>query len=374
MGEPYNDRVDRFLNDAESTLADIKSKANDREAKRQRAGLVRDIYHGMPDGSEKRIELKDEDVAFLNLVRGRATPSEMKALVEDATGRQLVSPAIDAELHRAIADLVVVRQLANIKTTDKDRVMTRTIDEAEVAYGKLETGSEVHESTPAPVEVPKYIEDINGLVKIGIDQLEDSDNDLAAYLVDSFARAVAALENQKFLYGAGHDSGEPEGLCVDATLVAAAVTTAAAGAIGIEDCLDAIYEIPAQYRKGSSWIVNSLTELQLRKLRWKDAAGTYEGGFLWQPSVIAGAPAQFLGYSILTDDNLGTLAGAEEVVAVFGNIRLGYQIYDRRGISVEMLREIYREAGLYGYILHARNTGFPIRPADKRIVLLKEHA
>jgi hypothetical protein len=71
---------------------------------------------------------------------------------------------------------------------------------------------------------------------------------------------------------------------------------------------------------------------------------------------------------------MGPLQGTGEVIDVFGNLRLGYQVYDRRGITVEVLPELYREAGLQGYILHARNTGFCVRPADKRIVLLKEAA
>jgi HK97 family phage major capsid protein len=228
-------------------------------------------------------------------------------------------------------------------------------------------------TTPEPAEVTKYVEDVNGLVKVGIDELEDSDYDLVTYLGESFGRAVSNLENQKFLVGLGHAHLEPEGICTDATLLANALTTAAHSAVIVDDFLQMIYAVPAQYRKGSAFIVNSLTELELRKLR-SGGSTTKDGPYLWQPAVMAGAPATFLGYAIYTQDDMADLSDVEGIIAVFGNLQLGYRIYDRKGITVERMNELYREAGLVGFILHARNTGYPIRASDKRIVLLKEHS
>jgi HK97 family phage major capsid protein len=132
---------------------------------------------------------------------------------------------------------------------------------------------------------------------------------------------------------------------------------------------------PSKFRKGASFLVHSLTELELRKLRWKDAAGTYEGGFLWQPSVILGKPNTFLGYPIHTQDDMGTLAGTEGVIAAFGNFKAGYRILDHTSnMSVQRLVELYAEAGLVGFKVHKRVGGYCIRPANKSIILLTEHA
>ncbi|MQY55707.1 MAG: phage major capsid protein [Dehalococcoidia bacterium] len=57
---------------------------------------------------------------------------------------------------------------------------------------------------------------------------------LADLLVDSFARAVAEAEELAFIAGTGHDNQQPEGFTKDATLAAATVTTAAAGAVTID--------------------------------------------------------------------------------------------------------------------------------------------
>ena len=104
------------------------------------------------------------------------------------------------------------------------------------------------------------------------------------------------------------------------------------------------------------------------------AAGTYEGGFLWQPSVILGKPDTFLGYPIHTQDDMGTLAGTEGVIAAFGNFKAGYRILDHTGgMTVQRLVELYAEAGLIGFKVHKRVGGYCIRPANKSIILLTEH-
>lgn len=195
-----------------------------------------------------------------------------------------------------------------------------------------------------------------------------------SFLVDSFARAIAEKENLGFLKGLGHDSGEPDGICVDTTLLASAKTTAASGAVTIEDLMQMIYEVPPKYRKGSSWIVNSTVELELRKLRWSGDGIHNTGGFLWQPSLIGGRPNTFLGCPIYNDDNMDDLSDVEGVIAIFGNFQYGYRILDRKGITVQKLSELYAEAGLVGFKVHARVGGYLIRPSNKALVLLTEHA
>ena len=71
---------------------------------------------------------------------------------------------------------------------------------------------------------------------------------------------------------------------------------------------------------------------------------------------------------------MGTLAGTEEVIAIFGNFQRGYKIIDRKGISIQRLSELYAEAGLVGFKCHARVGGYLIKPSNKALVLLTEAA
>ena len=87
-----------------------------------------------------------------------------------------------------------------------------------------------------------------------------------------------------------------------------------------------------------------------------------------------GYPATFLGYSIYADDQMGTLDGTGEVIGIFGDFQLGYRILDGKGFSIQRLSELYAEADLVGFKVHALVGGYPIRLSNKALVLLKEHA
>jgi HK97 family phage major capsid protein len=293
--------------------------------------------------------------------------------VEYGAGEYLISQAIDDELHRAVEKLVVVRRLASVRTTNKDRILVRDIEEPTVAFGKLEAGAEVNESTPTPSERTVYVEDINGLVKIGKDELEDSDYDLAAFLADAFGRAVGELENLKFLKGAGHSAVEPDGICLDPTLVAATMATADDGVITIEDMMQMIYAVPPKYRLGSAWIINSTLEFELRKLRPEISDG-YFGNFFWIPAVAEGLPPTFMGYPVHNQDDMDDLSGTQGVIAIFGNFQFGYRIVDRKEVTIQRLTELYAEEGLVGFLVHKRTTGYLLRPSNKALVLLTEHS
>ncbi len=321
----------------------------------------------------RALDLGEKDIAFLNYVR---SGKESKALVEDATGQYLISPVITTEIDREVAKLCIMRGLCSKRTIGKDRLQVREISEVSVGWGKLETGTEPTESDLTPgAPAYKYVEDIYGLSKIGEDELMDSDITLANLLVDSFSLAIAASEETAFVAGTGHDNQQPAGFTVDAILAAATIITTAAGAVTVEKFLEMIYTCPSKFRRDASFLVNSLTALELRKLRAKDASATYEGPFLWQPSLIAGQPPTFLGYPIYTQDDMATLAGTEGVIAAFGNFKAGYKILDHEGgMTIQRLIELYSEAGLVGFKIHKRVGGYCIRPANKAIILLTEHA
>jgi HK97 family phage major capsid protein len=360
---------EEFMAEAKAAAQAIKKRAGEREAKAQRATVP-----GLGGHSAQMLELTDEDKRFLDYVRS----GEKKALVLDETGQYLVSPAIEHEIERRLAEEVTIRKLASQKTIDKDRVQTRSIGEAEVAWGRLETGSTIPESDLVPgAPQYRYLCDLYGLVKIGEDELADSGFDLVNILGDSFAMAIAEKENEAFLNGVGWEAGQqPDGICADSTLLGNAVTTAAAGAVTVEEFLDMVYACPAKHRKHGSFVVHSFTELALRKLRARGGSESdgLQGRFLWQPSVTEGRPATFLGYPIYADDQMGTLDGTGEVIAVFGDLQRGYRILDGKSFSIQRLSELYAEAGLVGFKVHARVGGYPIRPSNKTLVLLTEHA
>ena len=243
-----------------------------------------------------------------------------------------------------------------------------------MGWGKLETGAALTESSPVPgAPTYQYPEDLYGLAKIGEDELEDSDINLQALLADSFTRAIAEAEDLAFIKGAGHASEEPEGMTLNAILAAATIIVSTAGAVTIEKFMETLYTCPAQHRKNGIWMVNSTTELAIRQLR-SETDATYKGPFLWQPSLVAGAPNTFLGYPIYNQDDIEELQSAVAAIAIFGDIKAGYRIIDRAGMTIQRLVELYSEAGLVGFKVRKRVGGGTIKPANKAIVLLSDKA
>jgi len=359
--------------ETKATINALNTRIDELEVKLQRQSIP---AAGAPDAQTE--EVKARTAAFYKFVRhGDAglTPEERKTLVEDATGQYLVTPELESEIERTLPKITIIRPLATVRPISKDRLKLRSLSEVNVGWGKLETGADIPESSPLPgAPTYQYAEDLYGLAKIGEDELADSDVNLQAILADSFTRAIGEAEDKAFTVGAGHDSEEPEGITKNAILIAATVTGTAAGAVTIEKFLEMVYTCPAQHRKNGVFIWNSLTELAARQLRGDGGGGAGTGPFLWQPSVAAGRPNTFLGYPAFCQDDMETLAGAAQVIAIFGDLKAGYRIIDRQGITLQRLVELYSEAGLVGFKVHKRVGGGVIKAANKPLVLLTEHA
>jgi len=364
--------------ETKATIDRCNERIDELEVKLQRQTVP---APGSPDAQTE--ESKARTAAFFKFVRHGdtgLTPEERKALVEDTTGQILITPELETEIERTLPKITVIRPLATVRSIGKDRLKVRSISEVAVGWGKLETGAEIPESSQVPgTPTYQYAEDLYGLAKIGEDELADSDFNLQALLAESFTRAIAEAEDLAFIKGAGHDSEEPMGITIEPILVAAGEDVSTTLTAAIEDFMAVMYACPAQHRRNGVWIVNSATELAIRQLR---AVGTvastpavsYSGQFLWQPSIIEGRPNTFLGRPIYNQDDLDILTGDTSVVAIFGDIKAGYRIIDRAGITLQRLVELYAESGLVGFKVHKRVGGGAIKPANKAIVLLKNIA
>ncbi len=312
---------------------------------------------GTPSGGGAPEERKQERMkAFLGFIRHGVVAPEQRALVENSDGDILVPEELEAEIVRSLPDLNVVRSIASSRTIGSDRLRRRSLGEVSVSWGKLETGSTVSDSMPStPTEDYVYVEDQNGLAKIGNDILADTDFNLESYVQDSFARAVAESEESGFAVGTGHTDQKPEGFAATVGAVTA-VTAASATAVTTDDFLKLQYAVAGKYDKNGTFLVARGTEEAMRKL--KDSTGNY----LWQVSVQAGRPNTFLGRPIMNQDDLAAIATGA-VVAAYGDFKTGYLILDRKGMTVQRLVELYATSGQVGFLAHRRVTGF-VRDAN----------
>ncbi|NWN89190.1 MAG: phage major capsid protein [Micrococcaceae bacterium] len=344
--------MDRTLPNPDGTGGDGGNGGGGRAAYRA-SNLPDDV-----DGRESRM-------AFLDLVRfGRSGLSpEARALVEDDAGEILVPEALETELRRSIPALSIVRNIASHRNLSGNRVRRRSMDEVTVGWGKLETNEQtLTDSMPStPAEMWTYIQDLYGLAKIGEDELADSDVDLEAFVLDSFTRAISEAEETAFTIGDGDTANQPTGFMTDAGGVTA-IDAGQVGAVTIDDFKALIYGVPAQARRNGAFALSSATELALSTL--KDGNDNY----LWQPSVQAGRPNTFLGYALHNQEDIAGVpeSGTAAHVAAFGDFNAGYRVYDRKGVSLKRLEELYAEEGMIGFKVHSRVGGDVVNPAYLR--------
>jgi len=300
-------------------------------------------------------------MAFLDLARygrGGLAP-EARALVLDEDGQILVPEALEAEIRRSIPALTIVRNIASVRPIGTNRVRRRSLDEVSVGWGKLETGDQtLTDSMPStPEEEYTYVEDLYGLAKIGEDELDDSDVNLEQFVVDSFARALGEAEDTGFTVGTGHANHQPVGFLTAGGDVPV-FDAGQPNGITIDDFKGLIYAAPAQARRNGRFVTASATELALSLL--KDGNDQY----LWQASVQAGRPNTFLGYPLENQEDVDGIPddGSAAHVAAFGDFQQGYRIYDRLGMRMKRLEELYAEEGMIGFKVHRRVGGDVVNP------------
>ena len=351
---------------------EIKKRVDEIETKMSRPGIG-DPENKADAPKPGQMEYK---AAFFNFMReGKISLDdaamkyiqERKALVSDATGQILIPEELESEIYRALPKINIIRNLATVRIIKGNRIRRRSLTEVQMGWGKLELGGAPVDTDVIPSEDYQYVEDLEGLSKVGKDELADTDVSLEAIIVDSFGRAKAETEETAYIVGTGHANQQPEGILDGA--VVTRVTSAAADAIAADDLLDLIYAVPAQYRRNGKILVPSTTELAMRKLKSAGAEALY----LWQPNVQAGQPATFAGYPVMAQEDIPAIASADECdIAIFGDIKAGYRIVDRQGMAIQRLLELFATAGLIGILVSSRVTGGVIRADALRI--LREHA
>ena len=342
--------VDKLLTDIRELDEDVT-----REERLQTLEMAKNPVapHGEDRTSEKR-------AAFFSYLRHGKTGMnpEQRALVEDTNGLIMMPEDLDSEIYKATPQYSVIRQIANVRQTTRDKVARRSITDVNMAWGKLETGTLVTEATPVISKDYIYTEDLSGLVKIGRDELMDSDDILAQVITDAFAQKKAEVEAAAFMNGRGHAYGEPDGVTLDADIITSQTDLITADTIVPDDLINVEYALPAAYKAGASFMLHPTTEGVLRKVK---ATSNY----LWNPNVI-GSPAKvFDGYAMNNSSDMIVPAATNtglSIVALFGNWKAGYTIVDRMGLSIIRLDELYAESGLIGFLAYFRVGGGVVRP------------
>ena len=282
--------------------------------------------------------------AFLSWMRkgeSRLSADEAKAMSvgSNDNGGYLVPVDASGRIAMKVYQTSNIRAIAQVDTTTADAVEGLN-DNDEVSTGWVsETGSRSETDTP---EIGKYRIEIHEQYaepRITQKLLDDSALDVGAWLERKLADKFARTENSGFVIGNG--IGKPRGITSYSTLATAdgsrawgvlehVLSGASADFTGTtpsDKLLDVMMALKAEYRNGARWLTNRAVLLKIRK--FKEAT---TNAYIWQPGLQAGQPALICGFPVTEAEDMPALA-ADSLSLAFGNFRVGYQIYDRKGIS-----------------------------------------
>ena len=270
----------------------------------------------------------------------------------DADGGYLVPVEYDNRLIEVLKEENIMRGLATRITTSGEHKINIAATTPAALWveegGALTFGDATFDQ--------KFVDShkLHVAIKVTEELLYDSAFDLEKYIITQFGKALANAEEDAFLNGDG--KGKPYGIFDAATGGESAGTLSAD--IKADDIFDLIYKLKRPYRKGASFIMNDKTIAQIRKLKDNN------GQFLWQPSLVAGAPDQIAGYTVRTS------AYAPENAIAFGDYSY-YNIADRGARSFKTLNELFAGNGMVGFVAKERVDGLLLLPEAIQIMNLK---
>lgn len=347
------------------------------------SSVATEFGHGTGLLSSEKKELQRK--AFFGYLRGgldSLAPEEKAALVENATGQNLVPQDYAGTILKELPNKGVIRGRAFVRPTSKNKVDIGSVVINTAGWGKLETGATAEDGLGDPPAGKEQVtvHNLNALVKLGEDELADTDDNVESIIRSALVLKFAELEDNAFAAGTGDGALQPYGVATRARAGAApggVITQGLAAAVGEtlvgDDVIRLQYAVPQWALTGEAAYYGGVSVAQAASLL-KNADGDY----IWRESMRAGEPATLAGYAFHRVDGLpamnatedGSAAAGTNPALIFGDMRQGYMVADRQQVRVKRLVELYAEDGQVGLMFTLRVGGDVIRPkAFARLLL-----
>ena len=272
------------------------------------------------------------------LRRGREAEVKSISGINPSDGGYAVPKEIDALIASQLKQFSPIRQIAQVVqvgTSDYRKLVTN----GGTASGWVaETDARVETATPTFQEIAPPMGELYANPAATQTMLDDAAFDLEGWIASEIATEFARAEGTAFVNGTGVNQPKgfltaPTSLTADAARAFGTLQYVASGdasTLGttIELVLiDVIHSMKAGHRQGASWVMNSTTMAEVRKLRNAD------GDLMWQPGLVEGQPDRLLGYPLVEAEDMPDIAAGTFPIA-FGNFRAGYLIAERNATTI----------------------------------------
>lgn len=285
--------------------------------------------------------LDERKAAFLDYVRsGHVAPMletrDWSGSV-DADGGYAILPELETSISERLRASGTVRSLATVRAIGRGNAYKKLHVPGQLAANWVSETAVRPKTAATPfaeVRVPVHEQYANPAASAAL--LDDSAVDIGAWLADALHTAFMAAEDAAFVRGNGtnqpkgilaHDTQAPTASATD-RLVAVASGAAAGFPTKLADFLiDFAYGLPSAYRQNAHWMMTRKTEAVLRKIKDGDQ------NYIWQPNLAVGQPPTLLGSPVAESEHMDEI-GANKFPILFGDVRAGYLIVDRRGMQI----------------------------------------
>lgn len=325
----------------DKALADYDRKFEEYEKQLNRIeASVRTAELGLSGGADPKDAAARK--AFNTFIRSGEVMDAMVA-GNDSQGGYLVPEVQATEILKLATDGNPMRELATVKTISGDSYPF-------LVRGGKAGSSWVGETAARPnTDTPTYSErritpfEIYANPPVSQTLLEDAAFDVETELNEAIAEEFAAQENTKFFTGSG--TGEVQGLLSGATVDDASwgdgkigvLTAASSTAVAGDELIDLQDALKDRYQANATWLMNKKTFTALRKL--KQGASGADRYLLWTPEIIGGRLVNTLMGAPVRKCSAMPAPAADALAVVYGDIRAGYVIVDRIGMT--MMRDPY---------------------------------
>lgn len=332
-----------FNEDETKKFDEMKKKIADIDAMINRYNEARALENGAPKQEKKEVDQEALEMrAFSNFIRTNSTHYvEERADVNFTTGDNgtLIPTSIANKIIDTVKNVSPIFSMAtkyNVKGNLTFPIYDESTQKITVAYATEFKALNASAGKFKGITLGGFL--AGSLIKISRSLINNTEFDVAAYVINEMALRIAEFLEHELLVGNGNNA-------MTGVLSAAntnVYTTQAATAISADDLIAVQVKLPQALRKNTAWIMNTSTMLAIRQL--KDG----EGRYMLQPDLTRGFGYVLLGAPVYESDTVDGIAAGKAVIA-YGDFS-GLYVNLRPGIETQVLQEKYADEHATGFV------------------------
>ncbi|MCF0154102.1 phage major capsid protein [Megasphaera sp.] len=332
-----------FNEDETKKFDEMKKEIADIDAMINRYNEARALENGAPKQEKKEVDQEALEMrAFSNFIRTNSTHYvEERADVNFTTGDNgtLIPTSIANKIIDTVKNVSPIFSMAtkyNVKGNLTFPIYDESTQKITVAYATEFKALNASAGKFKGITLGGFL--AGSLIKISRSLINNTEFDVAAYVINEMALRIAEFLEHELLVGNGNNA-------MTGVLSAAntnVYTTQAATAISADDLIAVQVKLPQALRKNTAWIMNTSTMLAIRQL--KDG----EGRYMLQPDLTRGFGYVLLGAPVYESDTVDSIAAGKAVIA-YGDFS-GLYVNLRPGIETQVLQEKYADEHATGFV------------------------